>query len=165
MKNDTESRRSIILGWIVLGLIVAIMPVQAIWYVYSGAEPYPALSQPGFQKIYGGADGIYSGQSTSLSVILSDGSAVPIQSQALFSESENQALPTIEFIKAHPDLDARSREKLRAELKRLVPDREISYLRIDSQPAEYSVEENRRHPLAGTETIVVDLRDQYEADS
>jgi hypothetical protein len=164
MNDARKVRHSITAGWIALGLITAAMPIQAAWYLKSGAEPYPALTQPGFQKIYGGADGIYSGRSTSLSVILADGSIVLLKPKDLFSDSKNQALPTIELIEAHPDLDAQSREDLKVGLRKLVPGREISYLRIESQPVQYRVEDNRRYSLATPDTVVVDLRDRHEAN-
>lgn len=155
--NDLDPRRSTTIGWIVLALIVVSLPIGAAWYLHTGAEPYPALSQPGFQRIYG-ADGVFSGQSTSISVVFADGTTAPLPTESLFPDSTNQALPVIESIASHPDLDTPSREKVRAELDRLLPGRNISYLKIERIPLEYRVRENRKVPLGAADISFVDLR-------
>ena len=164
--NDAARRgRSTTLGWVVLGLVVASLPLEVGWYVLKGSEPYPALNQPPFH-IVPGANGVFAGQATSLSVILSDGSAVPIPgarqatavpSKYLFADSKNQAPSVIASLVASPDLDARSRQNLRAELSGFVPGREISALRIDAQRLEYRPGDNTRYPTSTTKTVIVDL--------
>lgn len=164
-----SSRRSIVLGWVVLGLIAAVLALQAAWSVFASSEPYPALTQPPFQPVPG-ADGTISDQTMSLSVVLADGSSVALNlpttktemkrsKDVLFAESWNQGIHVVEAIASHPELDRRSREQLRAEISKFVPTGNISYLRIDTQLREYQVKENRSYPVSSIETTVIDLRD------
>jgi hypothetical protein len=157
--------RSTTLGWVVLGLVVATLPLEIGWFAVRGSEPYPALLMPLFPSVPG-ADGVFAGQATSLSVVLSDGSEVPIpgppQGTAvpedyLFTESKNQAPSVVASLVSSPSLDERSRKNLRAELSRFVPGKDISALRIDTQRREYRPRENTRYPTSATETIVIDL--------
>ena len=165
----TSSGRSIVIGWVVLGLIAAVLALQGVWYVVADSEPYPALTQPPFKDVPG-ADGTYSGQTMSLSVVLSDGSSVPLNlptfktemkrpKDVLFAESWNQGIHVVRSIASHPELDRRSRNQLRAEVSNFVPTGNISYLRIDTQQREYNLTENRNYPISGIKTTFIDLRD------
>jgi hypothetical protein len=163
--NDAARNRSTTLGWVVLGLIVAFLPLEVGWFALKGSEPYPALILPMFPTVPG-ANGVFEGRATSLSVILSDGSVVPIPgppqgtavpSEYLFSDSNNQAPSVVAALAASPNLDERSRQNLRAELSRFVPGKEISALRIDTQRREYRPRDNTRHPTSAAGTVIVDL--------
>ena len=165
MNDAARPDRSTILGWVVLGLVVAALPLEVAWYFLKGSEPYPALNQPTFHTVFG-ANGVFAGQAASLTVILADGSAVPIPgprqatavpSEYLFSDSKNQAPSVIASLVASPDLDAQSRQHLRAELSGFVPGREISALRIDTQRLEYRPGDNTRYPTSTTKTVIIDL--------
>lgn len=156
MNDAVSPARSTTLGWIVFCLVVAILPAEVGWYGITGSEPYPALNQPPFHVIPG-ADGVFRGQATSLAVILSDGTAVPIDKEAFFSDSKNQAPSVVMSLAASPDLDPTARQKLRAELSRLVPGREVLALRIDTQRRIYLPKENSRYPASATKTTTIDL--------
>ncbi|MGV0853235.1 hypothetical protein [Mycolicibacterium phlei] len=151
-------------GRIVFGLIIASLPIEAAWFLHAGAEPYPAISQPPFQKVFG-ADGVFAGQSTSISAILADGSRVPVETKALFASSNNQALPVLASIAAHPDLDSDTRVAILTDLRRVVPSGDIAFLEITQQDVEYRVEENRRVNLGPPRVILIDLKDANDSSA
>lgn len=162
----TPNKHSVVVGWLVIGLILITFPVQAAWYLLKSSEPYPALTQPPFKAVYG-RDGIYSDRSVSLFAILSDGSAVPINlgetgltrhRDNFFPEGWNQAPVVIDFLSKHPDLDQQSKQQLRTEITRILPGVDVSYLKIDIQQHAYNLKENRSYPSSPVTTTLVDLR-------
>ena len=154
--NAASTMRSTLIGWLVLGTIVALLPAQAAWYAVMDSEPYPALSQPAF-NIVPGASGQFTGSSTSMTVITKSGSTVSIPREAVFAASGNQRSYVIASLAESPSLDARSRVAVVEELSRFVPADEIQALQIDVQRTRYQPDGNIRLPDGPVKRTVLDL--------
>jgi hypothetical protein len=157
MTEALPSRGSTFLGWVVLGLILAAFPLQAAWFVMSGAEPYPALAQPPFKSVPDAA-GVLVGETLTVSVVRSDGSVVPIDADDIFPETWNQGPYVIESIMLHPKLDEGSQRQLLGHLNKFVPAGDIAYLKIESQAREYRLRDSQLYPTSNLKTTLVDLR-------
>lgn len=159
VNGSAPRRKSVVLGWIVLALIVIALPAQAAWYTLMSSEPYPALTQPPFRTVPG-ADGTLSGQTKTLTAVLADGSSVELDADELFSESWNQGSFVVESVAGTPDLDARSRAQLRAEIAKFVPaEAVITHLRIVTEEREYLLDENRSYSVSEAKTVLIPLGD------
>lgn len=157
--DSGQRRGSVMLGWVVLALIVLALPVQAAWYTMTSSEPYPALTQPPFKTVPG-AGGTLAGRTETLTLFFSDGSSVPLDADELFSDSWNQGSFVIDSIASKPELDDRSRARLRGEIARFVPaGADPVYLRVVTQQREYRLDENRTYPVSAAATTDIPLGD------